>query len=303
MDRVIGRIESGDGPLLIVVGGVHGSEPAGVRASERLLGKLEAGGLALKGTLLCLRGNIHALKKGVRYIGRDLNRMWDRATVEGVMRESHAPGFAVEFEEMRGLASAIHTAMEQASGEVFLFDMHSTSSETIPFFWLLPSGDRKLITHFGLPTVHDPQMTVSGTMAQYYAEQGARVLLAEGGQHNDPATVDHCEAMLWITLARTGLLDAQEAAEPLQYSQDLLQKVSAEAGGNFNIVYHHKIKTEDEFVMRPGYASFQPVDEGELLAKDARGEVRAPCAGRILMPLYKPPCDDGFLIVQEAVAG
>ena len=303
MDRVIGRINQGPGPKLIAVGGVHGSEPAGVHACERVLAKLAELPTKLHGAFECFRGNIHALKKGIRYIDRDLNRMWDNETVEASLRGSEAPGFAIEFEEMRDLARHIREAIDSARGEIIFFDLHSTSSETIPFFWLLPGGEREMVTRYGMPTVHDPELTVSGTLGQWVAEQGHRVMLAEGGRHDDPSAVDHCEAMLWISLVEAGLLDRADAGEQYERSLQLLRDACGETRGFYNIVYHHKITTDDKFVMRPGYESFQPIEQGEHLADDARGEVRAPKGGRILMPLYKPPCDDGFLVVQEDAQG
>jgi hypothetical protein len=124
-------------------------------------------------------------------------------------------------------------------------------------------------------------------------------MLAEGGRHDDPSAADHCEAALWITMVHAGLIDRQIVADEYNTARECLRSTCKGTSGFFNIVHHHKIAPEDEFVMRPGYAGFQPIEEGELLAHDVRGEVRAPTGGRILMPLYKPPCDDGFLIVRE----
>ena len=43
--------------------------------------------------------------------------------------------------------------------------------------------------------------------------------------------------------------------------------------------------------MREGYVNFQRVAAGELLANDARGEIRAPWNGMVLLPLYQQTCD------------
>lgn len=51
--------------------------------------------------------------------------------------------------------------------------------------------------------------------------------------------------------------------------------------------------------MRPGYHSFHPVQRGEVLANDSNGDIVAKTDGWILMPLYKPPCDDGFIIMKQ----
>jgi succinylglutamate desuccinylase len=299
MDRVIGRINANRGPKLIVTGGIHGSEPAGVIACERVLEQLALLTDKMHGDFECFRGNLPALEKGVRFIDRDLNRMWDDATVKAALQGFEAPEPSNEFKQLRELGAVLMESITSAHAEVFFFDLHSTSSDTPPFFWLLPGGEAEIVKRFDMPTVHDPSLTISGTLAQYVAEQGHRVMLAEGGEHDDEKTVEYCEAMLWIMLVEVGLIAQSDVELQFKESHEILQKACSETHSFFNIVYHHKIKPADGFVMKPGYVSFQKVEKGEVLAIDAKGEVLSPIAGRILMPLYRPPCDDGFLIVQE----
>ena len=81
-DRIIGDyIGQQPGPLVVVFGGIHGNEPAGVEALKMLfdLLHLEPGynpGFQFSGRLLALRGNRRALQKGKRFIDKDLNRFW-----------------------------------------------------------------------------------------------------------------------------------------------------------------------------------------------------------------------------------
>ena len=70
MNRLIGRYSEGNkGPLLIVIGGMHGNEPAGIHAVESLLQMLEQekeknAGFEFKGALVGLRGNLQAIEQG-----------------------------------------------------------------------------------------------------------------------------------------------------------------------------------------------------------------------------------------------
>ena len=298
MEHVIGRSESDNpGPTLIVVGGLHGNEPAGVTAGARVLEHISDRGLTLAGRLVALRGNIEALEAGCRYIDRDLNRIWQPERVEAVLA-GNANGDLAEHEQQRGLAEALEECFAAAEGPVFFLDLHSTSSETTPYFWIVPGGATDVITHFPMPSVYDPTMRIEGTLGQWVAAQGHRVLLAETGQHEDPSAIDHCEAILWITLVQAGLVAEHDLQPEYAHSQDLLRS-ACDTQGFFHIVYHHKIAEGDDFAMRPGYRSFQSVRKGELLARDRNGEIAAPNDGRILMPLYKPPSEDGFLIVRE----
>jgi succinylglutamate desuccinylase len=51
--------------------------------------------------------------------------------------------------------------------------------------------------------------------------------------------------------------------------------------------------------MEPGFSNFQPVKRGQLLARDRHGDIRAPEAGLILMPLYQSQGTDGFFLARE----
>jgi succinylglutamate desuccinylase len=75
------------GAHVVIVGGTHGNEPAGVTAMIEFHRSLVDGQLALKsGTVSLLLGNPEAYARNVRYLERDLNRSFanpDDATVEG----------------------------------------------------------------------------------------------------------------------------------------------------------------------------------------------------------------------------
>ena len=52
----------------------------------------------------------------------------------------------------------------------------------------------------------------------------------------------------------------------------------------------------DGFRMQPGFVSFQPVERGQELARDATGPLAAPASGMLLMPLYQGQGEDGYFI-------
>src|SRR5690606_19080983 len=55
----------------------------------------------------------------------------------------------------------------------------------------------------------------------------------------------------------------------------------------------------DRFEMLPGFRNFQAVERGELLARDAHGDIRAAERGRVLLPLYQGQGDDGFFLTRD----
>ena len=78
----------------------------------------------------------------------------------------------------------------------------------------------------------------------------------------------------------------------------LLRAARGETPQLVEVLYRHRITSEDGFRMRPGFASFDAVREGQPLATDRAGEVTSPRDGHLLMPLYQPLGDDGFFVAR-----
>ncbi len=129
--RVIASVRGGaPGPTLIVVGGVHGNEPAGIAAARAVLGKLSSG--EVRGEVLALMGNLRAGAITKRYIAEDLNRMWKPARLSAA-RALAVDERTAEVAELVELADAIDGAIARATGTVFVLDLHTTSAAGVPF--------------------------------------------------------------------------------------------------------------------------------------------------------------------------
>jgi hypothetical protein len=140
---------------------------------------------------------------------------------------------------------------------------------------------------------------IEGTLLEYLNGLGYITMGFEGGRHTDPASVDLLEAGVWVALAASGVLpDADRVAE-VERAQRLLEENRRGLPRVFEVRYRHPVQPEDRFRMRPGYASFQPLTQGEWVAEDRSGDVHAPAGGRILMPLYQTQGDDGFFVIRE----
>lgn len=73
-----------DGPTLICAAAVHGDEPAGLMALQRVLRALEERRPPMRGRFFGLVGNRQALGRDLRYVHEDLNRIWLRDRVRGL---------------------------------------------------------------------------------------------------------------------------------------------------------------------------------------------------------------------------
>lgn len=61
---------------VVISCGIHGNETAPVELVDRLLTRIVSGELTVKSRVLFVFGNLPALRKGVRFVGEDMNRLF-----------------------------------------------------------------------------------------------------------------------------------------------------------------------------------------------------------------------------------
>lgn len=297
--RLLGRHEgAAPGPTLIIVGGLHGNEPAGILGLERLFKRLEDLQIKLpRGRLVGLSGNRKALVAGKRFLKDDLNRHWQPARVEKLRRTTDP--LESEDEELRQLDAEISNLCLEAWEDfpVYLLDIHTTSGDGGAFANLEDSlPNRPFAFALPVPVVLGLEEELSGTLTSYWGDQGLVTVGFEAGQHQEPEAADRALASMWIALEAAGLLDAghpecEAARQSLEQEHEHLPDV-------VEVRYRHHIEPEDGFSMNPGYTNFQTIEANQPLAMDRGGPVLAPLGGRILMPLYQKLGDDGFFITR-----
>ena len=297
MTPELGRLRGGSaGPTLIVVGGIHGNEPAGVDAFRRVLAELDPA--ALTGEIVGFRGNPAALVAGRRYLVRDLNRQWMPALIASA-RAAADPARATvdpdpEATALMALADALERVLERARGPVFALDLHTTSAEGIPFAIAgTRADDRRFAAAFPLPIIVGLQESLGGTLTEYLAARRCVALAVEGGQHAGPASIAHHEAVIRIGLAAAGITSPSR----LDAARDLLARARGDLPRQIEVAVRHPVGPG--FRMVPGFANIQRAATGTLLAHDAGGEIRAPFDGVVLMPLYQAQGTDGFFYGRE----
>jgi predicted deacylase len=296
--REIGRITgTAPGPTLVVVAGMHGNEPAGIHAARRVLARLAKAEVPLKGELVVLAGNMAALRMGKRYQVKDLNRQWSEARVAGLLARGSDADRAeddAEDAEQRDLLSAIEAARGRARGRVHLADFHTSSAQGIPFVLFGDTiAQRQFVRVFTLPIIVGLEEQLDGALSEYWTRHGFVTFACEGGQHKDPGAVDNLEAVLYLALAEAGLIGRSSLPE-ISAASDLLRKRRGNLPAFLEVVSRHEISEEDAFRMEPGFNNLNPASEGQLLARDVRGEIRAPKDGVIILPLYQGLGSDGF---------
>ena len=296
--RLVGRRA---GPTLIVIGGMHGNEPGGAIAAVRVLERLGKGNAALHGELLVLAGNLGALRACRRFHAKDLNRQWSEEHVlalAGQPREADDP----EDREQRELTAAIEAALARARGTVILADLHTTSAPGIPF---VITGDtlaqRRLTGAFPIPTVLGLEEELDGALSSYWTRRGCVTFAVEGGQHDAPASIDSLEAVIYVAVDAAALV--RKGLEPeVRRAQHLLHARRAGLPRVMEVIDRHAITPVDRFVMEPGFRNLDHARRGQLLARDAKGDIRAPRDGLVILPLYQAGGNDGFFWGREVSA-
>jgi predicted deacylase len=277
-----------------VIAGLHGNEPAGIRALERLFDTIRKRDTPVRGEVIGLAGNLAALARGRRFLIRDLNRAWTRRRIAAVRAHQRD----VEEAEQLELLELIEDVLRGRESESIILDLHTTSSESIPFCTL---GDtirnRDFARRLEIPVVLGIEEQIHGALLEFIGARGPVTVGIEGGRHDDPASTDYHEHVLWTALVAAGCLDAVDVP-------DFDARREALAGARGGLARFFEVRTRkavtpgDGFVMRPGFRNFEPVKSGQPLADDRRGTIVAPEAGRIFLPLYQEQGDDGFFIVR-----
>lgn len=290
------------GRLLLVVGGVHGNEPAGVRAIRAVFAEIERRKLAVRGRLVGLVGNARALAQGKRYLASDLNRLWTDERLDG-LRTSAAPVQEPEELEQCALLAAFEEHLAGAWDEVVLLDLHSTSAGGAPFTIISDTlQNRPYAFALPVPVLLGLEERIEGTLLSWFADLGHVALCLEGGQNELPSTVEHHVAALWLTLVATGLLRPEDVPDLAAQRARLAHSAHA-LPAVVELRYRYGIQPGVSFEMRPGFQNFQPVRRGEVLARVDPGsgpcEVQSPLSGRVLMPRYQALGDDGFFLGRE----
>lgn len=302
VERVLGRFgAAGSGPLLIVTGGIHGNEPAGIHALRRVFATLAERRPQMRGELLALSGNRAALTKDIRYIAEDLNRLWSEAQLSE-MRAADPAVESSDRRERRELLVEIERALAVPRERVVFFDLHSTSAGGPPFSLMGDTLQNRAIAFaLGVPVLLGLEENVEGTLLEYFGNRGHVAVGLEGGQNREPHTIDHHESAVWVVLVAAGLLERSQVPD---YDFHRARLASAGAGlpPVVEVLHRHGLEDGEEFRMLPGLSNFQVVEKDRLLAHQGAGATRqvfAPFSGVLLMPRYQGQGNDGFFLGRD----
>lgn len=306
-NRIIGTYE-GDyrGPLLICIGGMHGNEPAGVKALDLMFKMLEVEPITnehfnYKGKIVGLIGNVRAFAQHKRFISKDLNRQFREENIRAIYAK-HPEDHEAEEIEMFELLETIKYEIELYKPEkLYILDLHTTSS--VGGIFCLTTKDKESIniaTGLHAPVVQGFLEGVQGTTLHYFNEKNTGVhtvaVTFESGQHNEPLSVNRAIAAITNCMRAIGSVRGEDVENR---HDKLLLEYSANLPKVAMLIKRHNITPEDKFKMRPNYKNFQRLIKGEIIADDKNGPIEVEEDCLLLMPLYQTQGEEGFFLIKE----
>ncbi len=319
------RTDSRVRSALVIIVGVHGNEPAGGLAAERVLETLEREQPSgFDGQLIALRGNLAAINhpdpdhpnpdkpdpgqpevrhraERPRYITHDLNRLFTDAQI--AMPASTSP----EHEQMQELLAELRSIRAQCD-QMVVVDLHTTSSNMAPVVILEDSiPTRRMARHMPLPIYLGFEEELHGLLIdRTTSELGAVSILVEGGQHQDPNAVSVHEAVIWEMLEASGVLGLGDLRHEVDPRQVLHHAAGDDRGAVYDIRFRHEVRFPD-FAMSAGAITGRKIKRNAtIIASEGSIGVTSPVRGRVFMPnmqTHKRPGDDGFFIVRRVGEG
>lgn len=293
--RVLGHQKGTQpGPKVVLVGGMHGNEPAGVKAIRSVFTQLPK---EFSGEIWGLAGNLGGLRRNKRFLDRDLNRHWVPEQLQGLCQTS-PDDLQAEAWEQRDLLRQFHEIIGDDRKPITFIDLHTMSGPGAPFICMADVlRNRRVAFSMPIPIVLGLEEVIEGSMLGYLCDLGHAGMAVEGGQHEDEASIDRLETVSWLALLALGVVNDQQIPD-LARKRERLAQAAINVPSVVEIRHRHVCSSDDGFTMKPGFSSFDPIKKGQVLAEDTQGEIKAPMSGMMLLPRYQGVGSDGFFVAR-----
>lgn len=298
--RIIGQIKGDPAqPTLVVFAGVHGNEPSGLIALNRIFAKLKQGNIDFKGSFYGIAANLSAIHAQVRYCDEDLNRIFLEERIQKVSESNTS--LTVEEQELREILEITDHIRECTNGDIHFIDCHTTSSVSIPYISMNEGYKDSYLFAKGIAatTVMGVEREIQGCLPEWFNKIGWHGFTFEAGQHLAKEAIESQEAVIWQGLEHAGCISTDEYPQKLQWAHDVLYAHGEFHDTFYTVISSYRIQPEEEFLMKPGFANLQKIHQGEILATSNGQPVLSHANAYILMPLYQKQGTFGFFIAEE----
>ena len=256
-----------DGPISVILAGVHGDERGGIDAFQKILHNLKI----QNGKVFFILGNPRAIEKGVRFTESNLNRMFKDDTL--ISKEEKET-----YEYKR--AQFLKTYLDQASA---LLDIHSSfTPKSQPFVIAEPNSSE--ITKF-LPfdlIVSGFDNVEPGGTDYYMNKNGSIGICIECGYLDDIDTQNTAKDSIFSFLKIRGHIESLDLLEPINQSFILI-----------DTIYYTKT---NKFILAKEFKDFEKISAGQKIATDGEEEIVSDKDGVILFARnLTQKNDEGYL--------
>lgn len=295
-ERIIGHIKGKqNGPTLVFFAGIHGNEFAGVLALKNIIHELQNSTASINGEIYAIAGNLGALDKKMRFQLEDLNRIWIPKRIEEVQSKNGECG--PEEEELLRLNNLLLNILANGKPPFYFIDLHTTSSDTIPFVVLNDSLlNRKFASNYPLPIILGIEEYLEGALLSYINDMGYVSLGYESGQHNDPKAIKNSVDFIRYTLHLTESVNFCGFERILFFKENLKRHESLPIF--YEIYFQYHIDSGDSFRMLPGFENFQQISKGIDIAYASGRIIKTDSKKQIFMPLYQDQGNEGFYFIR-----
>ena len=131
----------------------------------------------------------------------------------------------------------------------------------------------------------------------WFAKLGFCGLAFEAGQHQSDTSILKHHAFIYLSMVHSGFITNMNPVEQKRWEDQLAEELKP-SHRHFELVERYAIDKGEEFTMVPGYTNFQKIYQGEILATNQYGQIKANLDANIFMPLYQQQGDDGFFIIK-----
>ena len=273
-------------PHVAVFGAVHGNEPCGLRAIERLYAEILADELVLTaGTLTLVHGNPPASELQERHTrgGVDLNRQFDYRFVDDI------PTHHWTYEHCRALE--LRPLLESVD---VVLDLHSTTAPAPAFAIASPLPASLELAHaLGLQYVtqgwESPGLLGDRVLIAPLTRRGLPGVSIECGQHAERPAVDVAYACLRRCLEYLGMIAARSAERPW---------VAPPVAPSTHLWITAAVKRpSSSFRFARPLASMYQLRAGELIGSDEVLALSAQCHCYVIMPNDAVPVGEDMLYI------
>ncbi len=271
MDKVIMLQGKKSGPTVAIFAGVHGNERAGIMTLDYLINNL----VVTRGIVYLVYANPRAIKQGVRYTEKNLNRCFLSTSSQG---ETYEEKRAVELMELLDTCDA-------------LLDLHSYNEpygESTPFA-ICEKDCIEIVSNFDVPIVLTGiDQYEKGGSDGYMFNQGKIGICVELGAIEDPEKFVPLGIKTAYQFLNHFRLINELIADEDGSEQKILQVSGIYKKQNPDLRFTRELKT------------FDPLVKGEIICTDGDSVVRAREDSYVLFPRDDLPVGvEAFLTAKE----